>query len=54
MRSEEVPRVVLAVLPVQSGQADMHTGYGRSWAAPVARYQQPVFWHFKGVRQPRR
>lgn len=53
VRPEKVSRVVLAVLPVQPGQADMHVGHGRAGPAPVARHQQPVFRHAQGVRQPR-
>lgn len=53
MRSEKVPRIVLAVLSVQPGKADMHAGHGRTRPTPFARHQQPVFRHPQGIWQSR-
>lgn len=38
MRTEKVPRVILAILPVQPGQAYMYAGHGRAGPTPVACY----------------
>lgn len=53
MWPEKISRFILAILPVQPGQADMHVRHGRAGPAPATRHQQPVFRHAEGIRQPR-
>lgn len=38
MRTKKIPRIILAIFPVQPGQAYMYARHGRAWPTPVACY----------------